>query len=107
MDPENAERYPCAYADTGLSLFLQQAYDKGIQKSNLRIVLAGGAQTVDPPTFLNFGKRNLEAATKILNEHGLIFTATEVGGHATRTIGLNIGDGTIDLEVRGQGMRSL
>lgn len=25
MDPENAENVPCAYADTGLSLFLKQA----------------------------------------------------------------------------------
>lgn len=107
MDRENAERYPYAYADTGLSLFLEQAYACGMQKRNLRIVLAGGAQTVDPPTFLNFGKRNLEAATKILNEQDLIITGSEVGGHATRTIRLKIGDGTISLDTRGQGARSL
>jgi len=107
MDRENAENYPCAYADTGLSLFLKQAYASGMQKSNLRIVLVGGAQTVKPPNFLNFGKRNLEAATKILSEQDLAVAGTEVGGHATRTVRLKIRDGAIQLEIRGQGVKVL
>jgi chemotaxis protein CheD len=107
MDIENAEEFPSAFADTGLPLFIDKAESMGMQRSRLRIILVGGAQAVNPPSILNFGKRNVDAATKILNAQGLEIDKLEVGGHAVRTIQLKIKDGAVSLEVRGQGIRTL
>ena len=107
MASENAEQFPFAFADTGLHLFIDKADAFGMQRSRLRTMLVGGAQAVNPPNILNFGKRNIDAATRILNEAGLKIDKWEVGGHAARTIQLKIKDGSIYLEVRGQGMRAL
>ena len=107
MDEENAEQFPTAFADTGLPLFIDKAESMGMQRSRLRVILVGGAQAVNPPNILNFGKRNIDAATKVLNRQGLEINKLEVGGHAARTIQLKIKDGAIYLEVRGQGIRTL
>ena len=107
MDSDNAKQFPCAFADTGLKRFIDTVDSMGVQQSRLRTILVGGAQAVNPPNILNFGKRNIDAATRILNAQGLKIDKLEVGGHAARTIQLKIKDGTVYLEVRGQGMRTL
>jgi chemotaxis receptor (MCP) glutamine deamidase CheD len=107
MASENAEQFPFAFADTGIPLLLESAWNMGMQRSSLHITLVGGAQTVNPPNILSFGKQNLEAAIKIINSNGLHIHKSEVGGHAARTIQLKVKDGVLDLEVRGQGMRAI
>jgi chemotaxis protein CheD len=106
-DQENAEQFPWAFADTGLPLFFEQAYAGGMRKSHLSIVLAGGAQTINPSGIMNFGERNFEAAAKILERMALPVRRADIGGHAARLVRLRVKDGIIQLEIRGQGTRML
>jgi chemotaxis protein CheD len=106
-DAEKVASWPYTFADTGVRLFLEQIYAAGLQKDNLQITVAGGAQPINPSGFLNMGQRNYEALKKVLGEQGLIITRTEIGGHAARSMRLAIGTGQIQLETRGQGVRAV
>lgn len=107
MDQKNADLFPWAFADTGLPLFFEQAYAGGMRKSHLSIVLAGGAQTINPSGLMNFGERNFEAAANILERMALPVRRADIGGHAARLVRLKVEDGTVQLQIRGQGTRML
>ena len=106
LDPEKAGCFPYMFAESGMRLFLEQLYAGGMQKANLKITVAGGAQPVNPSGISNLGQRNYETVAKILGEHGLMITRSEIGGHVARSIHLAIGSGDIQIEIRGRGARA-
>jgi chemotaxis protein CheD len=54
IDIEKACKRPFAYADTGIPLLFQTAYQLGALKPRLRVMATGGAQMLDPNgTFIN------------------------------------------------------
>lgn len=102
VSPEKAATNPWMFADTGIPLFFRRAYELGAKKPRLVVKVAGGAQLLDPKEFFAIGKRNHMALRKILWKNGIMIAAENVGGVASRTLFLDIGDGKVWIQTAGK-----
>ena len=93
MDRNKAESNPCMFADTGIERLFRMATDKGADRRRLVVRLAGGAQVLDPQGVFNIGKRNYQAARKLLWKYGVLIASEAVGGEVSRTVRLSAEDG--------------
>jgi chemotaxis protein CheD len=102
IDTTKAADKPCMFVDTGVPALFRACYQFGAQKQRMIIAVAGGAQIMDDTGYFNIGKRNYEALTGLLSQHGLRITADQVGGMVNRTMYLNVATGDVRLKVSGQ-----
>jgi chemotaxis protein CheD len=102
LDPEKAARRPFAYADTGIPLLFQSAYQLGAVKSRIVVMAVGGAQMLDPNGTFNIGKLNHLAMRKIFWKAGVIVHKEEVGGMTSRTVRIDVGSGRVQLRTGGE-----
>ena len=102
IDSGKATAQPAMFVDSGFPALLGAACKLGADKRRVQICVAGGAQIMDNSGHFNIGKRNYEAFTKMLNEHGLRCHAEQVGGMVNRTLYLNLATGDVRLKISGQ-----
>jgi len=102
LDPAKAEKRPYVYADTGIPLLFQNAYQLGAVKPRLHVMATGGAQMLDPNGTFNIGKRNHLALRKIFWKAGVIVHKEEVGGTSSRTVSIEVGTGRVQLRTSGE-----
>ena len=110
QSPPNGENFPInpfIFADTGIPLLLQQAYQLGAEKSRLQVKVAGGAQFLEHPGFFNVGEKNHAAVRKILLENDIRIQAEEIGGTGNRAIGLEIATGRVWVRTSGEGEKDI
>jgi chemotaxis protein CheD len=107
IDREKAVRQPFLFADTGIPMLFRKAYELGADKRRMVVVVAGGAQMVDPDGAFNIGKRNHMAMRKIFWKAGVLVQAEEVGGAVSRTVRLEVGSGKMFLREGGEKEREL
>jgi chemotaxis protein CheD len=93
LDPVKAERNPFHFADTGIPLLLERAFQLGAQKNRLVVAIAGGSQIMDPEGRFQIGRENCIAVRQILASTGLGLRTEEIGGTSARTVCLEIGTG--------------
>lgn len=79
---------PAKYADTGISLLLEEAIKQGARKSNLVAKIAGGARMFKGNTssLLNIGERNVVKTKEVLSKHGIPLRGEDTGGNKGRTM---------------------
>jgi chemotaxis protein CheD len=92
-DPARAKRQPGLYADTGISLLIEEVCRRGAQKSQLQTRLSGGAPADAPPADATAVKRNYLAARKTLWKQGVVISAETFGHAGATTAGLQIRSG--------------
>jgi chemotaxis protein CheD len=102
IDPRRAADRPAMFLDSGLNAMLKRAYELGVRKENLRIVVAGGAQIMDETSLFNIGKRNHDVLTALLAQLELKIHAEDVGGRTNRTMQLDLATGEVRLKFSGQ-----
>ncbi len=102
IDSGKATAQPAMFVDSGIVALFRTVLDLGAQKQRVQVCVAGGAQIMDNSGYFNIGKRNYEALTKMLNDHGLSVHAEQVGGMVNRTMYLNLATGDVRLKVSGQ-----
>ena len=78
------------FADTGIPLLFDAAYDVRRGEAPPAVRVAGGAQMMDREGVFNIGKRNYLAMRKILWKAGVMVQGEEVGGKSSRTVRLEI-----------------
>ncbi len=103
LDPAKAARNPYMFADTGIPLLFKATYALGGEKNRMKVVVVGGARTLDENGFFNIGKRNAQAVRKIFQRNNVIADYTDTGGTVNRTLFLSIRDGRFRLKVSGRG----
>jgi len=101
VDPEKAADNPYLFADTGIPAFFQAAYDQGVSRERLRIVLVGGAQPTQQNGLFAIGRRNQITTRKILWRDDLLIGAEHVGGTQPRTFCLEVGSGRTWVKCNG------
>ncbi len=101
VDREKSGRRPFAYADTGIPLLFQTAYQLGATKPRLRVMATGGAQMLDPNGTFNIGSRNHMAMRKIFWKAGVIVHKEDIGGNSSRTVSIDVGTGRVQLRTSG------
>jgi len=95
LDLTKAQNKPCMYADTGIPLLFRRAYELGAQKQRMSVVIAGGAQVLDPSNTFNIGKKNHLAVRKILWKAGVMVNYEDVGGTSPRNLRIEALSGSI------------
>lgn len=95
LDEEKASRRPCMFADTGIPMLFQRAYQLGAVRSRLEVAVMGGAQVMDASETFNIGKRNHLALRKIFWRVGILVRSEDVGGTQSRTVRLEMSSGRI------------
>ena len=87
------------YCNTNIPVFIQSMIDAGASKKKLQGALFGGAEMFryQKNPLMNIGKRNIAAATRILEEQNIPIQFQNVGGRKGRTIHLHIKKGEIIL----------
>lgn len=97
---ERATDDPCLFADTGFPQFLRAMLALGAARRSSRIVIAGGAEPVDPSEFFALGSRNQAAARQVVSREELRVEQAHIGGTHPRRLKLDVGSGRIWVECR-------
>jgi chemotaxis protein CheD len=107
LDPVKAQKNPFMFADTGIPSLFKAAYQLGAKKQRMKVVVVGGAQTLDQHGFFNIGKRNTMAVKRIFWKNGVMIDYEDVGGNVNRTIRLVVKTGQNLLKISGQDEREI
>ena len=98
INQERARQQPAVFADTGIPLLFQAAYQYGLSKPRTIVTLVGGAEMTQTagPAF-STGRRNVLAAKNLLWRNSVFVSAMEVGGTGARTLHLSVADGRLEI----------
>lgn len=97
IDPFKAANSPYMFVDTGVPRLFQAAYSLGADRRRVVVKVAGGAQFLDPEGVFNIGERNYAALSQLLARNGWAIQAQDVGGVCSRTIRLDLSNGSISV----------
>ena len=100
LSKDKAKANPAMFADTGVPKLFRAAYELGAVKKRLIVKIAGGSQLLDDNGTFNIGKRNYVMLRKIFWKNGILIDAEDVGGSVSRTVRLNITEGTVTVKNR-------
>ncbi len=102
IDPGKAVSNPAMFIDTGVPRLFRAAYDLRAEKSRLQVFVAGAAQLLDNSGLFNIGKQNFDALSALLVLNNLTIHAQHIGGHANRSMHLNLATGVVSIKISGQ-----
>ncbi len=102
INREKAEKLPAYFANTGLPILFKKMNELGATRKNSWIKIAGGASVIKSCESFDIGKRNILAIRKILWNKKLGIKKDDVGGDFSRTVTLDISDGTVTLSNSGK-----
>ncbi|MCL1791264.1 MAG: chemotaxis protein CheD [Peptococcaceae bacterium] len=92
---------PMKYADTCLSMMLNEIDKVGGNRLRLKAKIAGGAQmfaTHDDISAMHIGEKNMVAVSAELKKYGIPIVSQDVGGNVGRTITFHIA--TSELHIK-------
>jgi chemotaxis protein CheD len=102
---------PGKFADTAVPLLLDELQKLGVNKSQLRAKMAGGAQMFSIPgkdsAIFSVGNRNVEATLKYLNAEGVKLLASDTGGSKGRSIEFSTETLKFIVKTLGSGIKEL
>jgi chemotaxis protein CheD len=102
---------PGKFADTAVPLLLEELAKLGVNKSQLRAKMAGGAQMFSIPgkdsAIFSVGARNVEATTKMLADAGIRVVASDTGGSKGRSVEFNTETMKFTVKTLGAGTKDI
>ena len=102
INREKAEQSPAMFADTGVPLLFEGAYDLGAKKGRLIVVAAGGAEVLADDGHFRVGSRNRTMLRKLFWKNNILLSADDTGGSISRTMMLNLDDGKVTVRNKGK-----
>jgi chemotaxis protein CheD len=98
INPQRAHEHPAAFADTGIPLLFQTAYEHGLSKHRAIVKIVGGAEMPRTASAgFNTGRRNAMAARNLLWRNGVFLAGEDVGGAHARTVHLSVESGRLQI----------
>jgi chemotaxis protein CheD len=82
IDKEKLQKNPLMFGDTGNPLLFQEIYKYGSVKSDLRIVMAEGANIFQKTEFFYIGNRNITIARKLFWKNNVMISAENTGSNS-------------------------
>jgi chemotaxis protein CheD len=102
---------PGKFADTAVPLLLDELAKLGVNKSQLRAKMAGGAQMFSMPgkdsAIFAVGARNTEATLKMLSSEGVRLVAQDTGGSKGRSVEFDTDTMKFTVKTLGLGTKEL
>jgi chemotaxis protein CheD len=90
---------PAKFVEGGFEAFLERFAAVGGSLRRAELKAAGGASMLRVMAgSLDIGRRNAEAVAARLATHGLLLTASDLGGSAGRTVQLSVADGRFHVK---------
>src|SRR5579872_3522119 len=87
LDAPKARENPAMFADTGISMLVNEIQKLGADRRRLVAHLAGGGCILDPEGLFNIGNRNSIAARNLLWKIGVMIENESLGGESMRSVG--------------------
>ena len=98
INTARAQEHPAVFADTGIPLLFQTAYNYGLSKKRAIVKIVGGAEMPQTGTAgFNTGRRNALAARNLLWRNGVFTSGEDVGGTHARTVHLAVENGRLQV----------
>ena len=103
LNPDLARDNPARFVDLGIPLLVQAAIDRGADRRQLKLVVAGGAMMIvtTNPLF-NISSRNLTVMRKVLWQQGCLLAGEDTGGTQPRTMTLKLDTGETLIDSQGR-----
>ena len=98
ISPAKASAQPAMFVDTGLPLLFRALNGVKVERSRLRLFLAGGASMLCNSDMFKIGERNLKATSDYLSANGLYVRHSVVGGTNNRTLHLDLSTGAVTIK---------
>ncbi len=102
IDKEKARIKPCMFTDTGVSILLQELFNRGATRKNLIIKVAGCSSLLDDKGLFKIGERNYTVAKKVLWKNNILVTSEDVKGQKSRTLSLFMDTGKTTIKSAGK-----
>ena len=99
---DRAATRPFMFVDTGMPAMFRAVYALGGAKARIVIKFCGGAEFLDEKKIFKIGSRNIAATLAMLARNNVKVAASETGGHESRTIKLDLADGSVLLDIPGK-----
>ena len=93
VSPERARERPGMFADVGVPMLFHEMYALSSKKQHIVAKVIGGSSICGGNDSFEIGKRNYVMLRKMLWKSGVPIAAEDVGGSASRTVRLFVGDG--------------
>lgn len=95
---DKAVKQPAMFADTGLPLFFRSLAGLKVERSRMRIFLAGGASVLNGTDPFKIGSRNITAVKKMLEVYKIPVWGEDLGGCVNRTVHLELATAQLTLK---------
>jgi len=104
LDPARARAEPAVFVESGLPALFRACYARGARKERLVVRIAGAGTSADiERDHFEIGRRNLLIARQLFWKNGILVSAQDVGGTASRTLSLHVGSGAVRVRSAGGG----
>ncbi|HEU5208948.1 MAG TPA: chemotaxis protein CheD [Longimicrobiales bacterium] len=104
LDPLRARTEPAVFVESGLPALFRACYARGARKERLVVRIAGAGTSADVERdHFEIGRRNLLIARQLFWKNGVLVSAQDVGGTASRTLSLHVGSGAVKVRSAGGG----
>ncbi len=98
LSEEKAKSNPAMFADTGVPMLFNKAYELGAKKERLVVCAAGGAEILDDQGHFKIGSRNRTILRKLFWKNNVLLAADETGGSISRTLFLRMETGAVTVK---------
>lgn len=98
ISPDKAAKQPAMFADTGLPIFFRSLSGMKVERSRMRVFLAGGASVLNGTDPFKIGERNAASVRKILDVYQIAICGEDLGGNVNRTVHLELASGSLTLK---------
>ena len=102
INPDRAAKRPSMFVDTGLPAMFHAVSALGGLRQRLIVKLVGGAEFLDQNKIFRTGQRNIKATKAMLERIGVTLAASETGGHESRTVRLDLSNGSFTVNIPGK-----
>ncbi len=108
INAERGREQPATFADTGIPLLFQTAYQYGLEKQRAIVKLVGGAEIAGiGQVWFRTGRRNALAAKQVLWRNGVLVNAEDTGSNVARTVHFAVQDGRVRIFSGGGAIREI
>lgn len=99
---EKGKANPAMFCDLGVPLLFKACYEKGAKKERMIVCSAGGAEILASGGNFKIGSRNRTMLRKLFWKNNILLSADDTGGNISRTLCMDMRDGTISVRTKGK-----
>ncbi|MCI1943976.1 chemotaxis protein CheD [Clostridium luticellarii] len=106
----SSKKNPMKFADLAVPMLIEKLERLGINKSELKAKIAGGASMFnfsDKSMIMDIGRRNGDAVKNILQKYSIPILAEDLGGNKGRTMIFDTSNGVVRIKTVGIGMKEI